>query len=376
MVLEINDRIRVRKLQYFDGFTIHRKYDSIGSTFKFNFTFNPNNPEHKEFACVGHVHIAYLRDEGDLLMTGYILVEEFTDAPQEKMVSIQGYSLPGVLQDCEIPTGEPSSWFVTAKGYAKYVVNKIWPGTLQSDQLSLREIAQKMINPFNLQMSVDSSVAADMDKKFDETTAKETQSIKSYLCELAAQKNIVITDNPKGQVVFTRPRSGQKPIYHFDRSKGDIPGTTMKLTFNARQMHSHIRVVQQQDRDSELPANEFLLENPYIPLVFRPHVTVQSSGNADDTEQSARNVLSKELKGLRLVIETDVWRISNKLWEPGQIISVTNPYLYLYKKEEWFIEEVILTGDAEKKTASLVCVLPCVYDGTTPRYIWEGINLH
>jgi len=376
MILEINDRIRVRKLNYFENFQILMKYDSLGSSFKFNFFFDPDNIEHKEMACIGHYHIAKLKEGNETLMTGFILSTVFDDSPEAQLAVVGGYSLPGVLQDCEIPIGDPASWIKTPKVYSREVMDKTWPTTWQSDSLSLKEIAQKMLNPFGLSMVIDDSVKAAMDEKYDETTAKEKQSIKSYLCELAAQKNIIITDDEFGRVVFIRPFSNQTPFYHFDRNSGIIPGTKFVLSFNGQAMHSHIRVFQQQDQDEEIPSIENQVENPYVPFVFRPHVDVQNCGDADNTLNAARNVLSKELKNLTLTIETDRWHINGKLFRPGQIISVTNKYVYLYKKANWFIEEVTLNGDAKKMTATLKCVIPEVYNGKDPEYLFKGINLH
>ncbi len=373
MELIVYDRIRNRKLVFFQGFEICMKYDSIGSTFRFDFFFDPNNNEHKELACVGHFHIVYLYEGTELLMTGYVLSQVFNDYPETKLVSIAGYSLPGVLQDCEIPIGEPTSWIDKAKGYARHVINKIWPGTLQSDGLSLKEIAQKMLNPFNLTMVIDPSVAAAMNEIYDETTARQAQTIKSYLAELAAQKNIVITDDQFGRVVFTRPATSQKPIFHFE---SNIPGTSMSMAFSGQGMHSHIRMVQQQDVDEGIPASESQVENPYVPFVFRPHVAIQSSGDADDTEQAAKNALARELKDFTLTVETDRWFIGNKVIRPGKMITVLNPNVYLYKKSSWFIEEVTLKGNASETTAVIKCVQPCVYDGTVPQYLFKGINLH
>lgn len=375
MVLEINDRIRVRRLEFFQNFEVQLKYDSIGSAFRFDYLFDPDNIEHKEMSCVGHYHIVQLRHAGKLLMTGFALNNHFDDSPQKKLSRITGYSLPGVLQDCEIPFGEPSSWLDSTKSYAKRIINKIWPGTLQSDGLSLQEIAEKIIAPFELQMVVDSTVAADMLKPYEETTAKEKQSAKSYLCELAAQKNIIVTDDEFGRIVFTRPKPNRTPVFHFERN---IPGTSMSLDFNGAGMHSSIKVYQQQDVDEEIPASENKIDNPYVPFVFRPHVVTQNSGEADDTLNAARNILSKELKNLVLTIETDRWgvRSDGKLLRPGDIITVKNPNVYLYNKSEWFIEEVHLKGSPSETTATIKCVPPEVYNGQTPKYLFSGINLH
>lgn len=373
MVLEIFDRIRVRKIKFFDGFEIHSKYDSLGSTFKFDFLFNPNDPEHKEMACVGHYHVATLKEGDETLMTGFILSQVFNDSSEATLVSIAGYSLPGVLQNCEIPFGDPSSWIKTQREYNKKFLLGTWPTTLQSDGSSLKSIVEKILFPFDLKMVISSTVKDLMDETYDETTAQEKQTAKSYICELAAQKNIIVTDDQFGRVVFTRPAQNQTPIFHFEKN---IPGTKMSFAFNGEGMHSHIKVYQQQDIDEEIPPSENMVENPYVPFVFRPHVAVQTSGDANDTENAARNVLSRELKNIILTIETDRWKINNKLLRPGQTISVKNPNVYLYNKSNWFIEEVTLKGNAKEATAVLKCVLPCIYDGSTPTYLFEGINLH
>jgi len=96
-----------------------------------------------------------------------------------------GYSLPGVLGDCEIPP-------------------TLYP--LQSNSLSLTEIANKLISPFKdnygLEMIVDSAVQSKMSKVFDTSTASESQSIADYLIELASQKDIVITHELDRAVVL------------------------------------------------------------------------------------------------------------------------------------------------------------------------------
>jgi prophage tail gpP-like protein len=376
MVLEIYDRIRVRRLTYFTNYEIHMKYDSIGSTFKFDYYFDPNNPEHKELSCVGHYHIATLKEGDRTLMTGFILSIVFDDHSEEQLVSISGYSLPGVLQDCEVPFGTINDWFAKKRPVIiNNIVNNTWPGTLQSNGLSLREVAEKILNPFQLTMVIDPSVAADMEKPYDETTAKESQTAKSYICELAAQKNIIVTDDEFGRVVFTRPKK-KKAILQFVRGDKAIPGTKMNLAFNGQGMHSHIKAIQQNDIYEDIPTSNALVDNQYVPFVFRPHVCVQNSGDANDTIQAAKNVRAKELKNMPLTIETDRWGVNGVIFRVGDFVEVTNPKLYLYKASSWFIEELTLKGDPEKAVATMHCVVPEVYTGEEPAYIFKGINLH
>lgn len=351
MVLKINDRIRNRVVNFWNGYQLSLKYDSVASAFSFNFYFNHENPEHKELACIGHYHECTVEHNGERVLTGYILSEGFADSSIKKMVAIGGYSLPGVLEDCEIP---PS----------------LYP--LQSDGLTLREIAQKLISPFSLKMVVDPSVAAKMDSVLEKSTAKESQNIKSYLTELASQKNIIISHNEYGNLVFTESKANKKPILNFD---GGLPFTSMELTFNGQSMHSHITVIKQADSDGG-NAGEFTVKNPYVPFVYRPKVVTQSSGDDNDTEKAANNILAEELKNFKLTIITDRWEVDGKILKPNNVISVTNPKISLYKSTDWFIESIDFTGDEKQTIAKLNCVIPEVYNGKTPEYIFKGINIH
>jgi prophage tail gpP-like protein len=360
MILKINDRFKNRTVDFFNEFTLNLVHDSVGSTFGFSFYFDPNNPEHKELACVSHYHEVQLEHNNELLLTGYLTSQRFKHSAVKELASFGGYSLPGVLDDCEIPTS-------------------LYP--LQSDGLTLKEIAEKLIKPFNLKMEIDSSVLDRMNKKFDTSNASESQTIKSYLTELATQKKIIISHNEKGELLFTESKTNKAPLIEFDGREGKttgtiIPATSMELDFNGQGMHSHITLQKQASQDGG-NAGEQTIRNPYvIGSVFRPTVKSQSSGDDNDTELAARQALSKELKGMRLVIELDRWEINGKIIKPNNIITVINPEIYIYKKTEWFIESVSFTGNEKENTCTLNCVIPEVYSEKVPVSIFSGINLH
>lgn len=351
MILKINDRIRNRKVQYFDKFNLNLKYDSMGSTFDFSMYYNPDNPEQKDMLCVGHDHIATLEHNGQLLLTGYILSQVFNDGEKKELAQLGGYSLPGVLEDCQI---SPDSY------------------PLQNDGLTLREITRKLIAPFGLQMVVAGNVSAEMDKAYEKTTAEPTQTIKDYICSLASQRNIIVTHNEKGHLIFTKANVDQMPILNYD---GQIPFTKMSLQFNGQGMHSHIWVIKQADSKGG-NAGQSMVRNPYVPFVYRPLVAIQNSGDDVDTEEAAKNILAGELQNLRLVIESDRWDIQGKVIVPNKLITVKNDDIYLFKKSTWFIEQVDYVGSEAAQTLKMTCCLPEVYSGRTPTYLFKGINLH
>lgn len=357
MILKINDRIRTRGVEFFNGFTLKLQYDSAASSFVFEAYFNPANIEHKEMFCIGHYHKVTLEHNGELLLTGNLISETFKVGSSKGMDNFGGYSLPGILQDSNIP---PS----------------LYP--LQSDNLTLREISTKLLKPFGITMVVHSSVSELMDKAYEKTTAEATSSILDYLTSLANQKNIVITHDEKGRLVFTRANTERTPILHFSTPlESTIPFTEMSLSFNGQGMHSHIHVIKEPDESGEGNAGESVLRNPYvISSVYRPRVIIQNSGTDIDTDKAARMALGSELKNLKLVITTSTWELNGKIIKPNNLITVINPDVYLFRKSTWFIEAIEFKSTNKEITATLTCCLPEVYNDEPVEYLFKGINLH
>lgn len=350
MILKINGH----NLNYFNSFTLNLVYNSVASSFSFNFVFEPANELHRSLFKPGTYHKCVLEHNGEVLITGIILSHSFSLSDTKEAASLAGYSLPGVLEDCEIPT-------------------TLYP--LQSDGLSLRQIAEKFIKPFNLKLVVENensntpyykSVSDKADEKIEVSTAYETQSIKEYLNEIAAQKNVTLSHDSSGNLLLTRAKTNLKPLMEFN---GNIPGTKIALSFDGQSMHSIITVQKQADSDGG-NAGESSVNNPYA-SVYRPKVLSQTSGTDINTQEAARNALGYELAKIRLTITTDRWEINGKIIKPNNIVSVQSDELYLYKKSNWFIESISFTGNESSTTAVLTCVLPEVYNNSTPKNIFN-----
>lgn len=349
MELKIFDRITNMTVEFFGKFDVNLRYNSIGSDYSFEIFFNPDNENHKTLCHPARYNLAKLYHEGELLMTGFILSQSFSEAPVPDLSKFAGYSVPGVLEDSQIPTSA-------------------YP--LQSDGLTLRQIATKLLRPFDIRMDVDDSVSSLMDEVYDKTTADATQSVADYLNTLASQKDIILSHTERGHLLFTKAKADMKPSFHFD---GNMPGTTIGMVFNGRGMHNQITVIKQADKDGG-NAGEYTILNPYVPTdttAFRPKVIVQNSGTDNDTEKVARQALAKELTSVVLTITTDRWVIDGKVVKPNMVISVTSPGNFIYKKTNWFVESVNLSGDPKQTTAVLTCVPVEVYNGKQPVNIFE-----
>lgn len=360
MILKINHRISndngdkgIVTVKYFNSFNLNLKYDSVGSTFSFDFYFDPKNKSHAELACVSHYHEAIVEHNGRRLLTGFILSQAFKKSSVKNLVKITGYSKPGVLEDCEIPTS-------------------LYP--LQTDGLSLTQITKRLIAPFRLELKVEDVASADasqgVQQKADATikksTASESKNIKSYITDLAAQRNINVTHDEYGRLVFTEAKVNQKPLFHI--GDGGVPTDSIEMVFNGQGIHSHITIIKEADADGG-NAGEYTIRNPYSPVaaVFRPKVINASSGDDITIEEAARRALADELKNISLVFTTDRWEIDGVPILPNNIITAYCPEVFLYRKTEWFIEEVNLVGDEKKTVATVKCVPPEVYSKKVPK---------
>ncbi|MCK4883267.1 MAG: hypothetical protein KAS30_00210, partial [Candidatus Diapherotrites archaeon] len=179
MILKIKNHY---VLEFFNKLSFTWKYDAVASTFAFSMYFDPDDANHKELLKPGHFHQCTVEHNGETLLTGFLMNQTFTSRAAKQLSSVSGYSLPGVLEDCQI---HPS----------------LYP--LQSDGKTLREIAQKLISGvFPFKIEIDPSVASKMDEVYEKTTASETQTVKAYLSGLAAQKNIILSHTEKGNLLF------------------------------------------------------------------------------------------------------------------------------------------------------------------------------
>lgn len=346
MLLKINGK----NVEFFNRFNLSLIYNAVASAFSFDYVYEPDNPLHKEIFKPGSFFPCTVEHNGELLITGTTLSDSKTFGPTSELASLAGYSKTGLLQDCKIP---PS----------------LYP--LQSDGLSLKQIAEKLIKKFGIKLIVENQKATtayykDVDEIVKEllstSTAYETQSIQEYLTEIAVQKNVLLTHDEKGNLVLTRAKTDLDPIMDFN---GNAPGTTITLSFDGQGMHSHITVQKQADSDGG-NAGEFTITNPYVP-VYRPDVITQTSGSDVDTELVARNALAAELSKIKLTIQTDRWEIGGKIIRPNNTISVVAPHLGLYEKKKWFIESVNFVGDQTKAVATINAVVLEAYNNQNPK---------
>ncbi len=322
--------------EFFSGFDVTLSFDAIASKFNFFAFFDPANNDQKKLFLPLSGKSVELFHQDEFLFKGVILNTKFQKNQTWKTVNISGYSKSGVLEDCNIPTS-------------------VYP--LESNNLSLVDIAKKLCKPFGISVVVDDSIASRANKSFKKTIAKESDTIKGYLARLAMERNLIITHTVDGDVFITKANTDQAVSWVYSATDDKV--ISINASINGQKMHSEITSIRQASIASE-NAGQATKNNIYVDS-FRPAVKVQSSGSDSDTSDSAISFILSELKSINFAIEYQGF-----IHKPNEIISVKEPFIYLYNDTKLFIESVRIIGDNKQFKSQLTCVLPEIYSNSLP----------
>jgi prophage tail gpP-like protein len=324
------------RVTHFNSFELSLKFNAIASSFGTNFYFDPTKESHKELLRPGTYQNCKLFHEGELLLNGTILSSEFVSEPEAKSVSIGGYSKAGILEDCTIPV-------------------ELYP--LQTDGLSVLDIAKRLCGYFGIKVT-DKSGSNLITKQIEESNAKEDQTIKKYLADLAAQRNVVLGHDNAGNVVFTRANVNGTPLFKIDEATDYL---SAKLSFDGQGMFSSTTVLKEADDKPDSEPAQATETNNLVRNIDRPRVVVQSTGDEFDTKEAAKMAVNSNKKGVKLIISLDKWELDGVMVKPNNLIRVQIDDLFLFNPVNFFIESVNFVDNPEGKSAELTCVLPEVY---------------
>ena len=333
-------KVNGKRIERFNDINVVLKFDSVASTFTFVYWFDPNDTEVADISALGGYARAEIFDGDNLLITGTILSHSHADASEKTLSQVSGYSLPGVLEDCEIPVSA-------------------YP--LQAQGKSLADLSRQLIKPFGLDLVVNPDVQGAVSTAIVSTAAEPTSTVKAYLATLASHRNVILSHDNRGRLLLTRAGAKQPPYANIE------PGTytSMSLSFNGQSMHSEITAIKQASAGGG-NAGQFTVTNPYV-TGFRPRVVIQDSGDDNTTRSVAEKALANEVSQITLNITFSSWYLAGELLTPNKVVSVQNTEIGIKNKTNWFIESVTLMGNETSQTAQIQCVLPQVYNGQVAR---------
>ncbi|MDA3816943.1 MAG: hypothetical protein PF486_06160 [Prolixibacteraceae bacterium] len=317
-------RLIIEGKEYF-GFTIDNlslPYNTIASSFSFS-GLDDYSPIPLQYPEVK------IYNDDDLILTGYIVNQKYAASERPHLISVSGYSKSGILEDCTIPLSAMP---------------------MECDNMSLREICNKLLPLYNIKFTMEKVVLPLMNKKFEKVNFDYDKSIKTIIVNLAKERGVYVNHLTDGYVHFTDSSSDNlEVVEHFE----DYGVKSMSLNVNGQSMHRYITVVAPADEEGVVNG-EHTIENPYI-NVEKHIIKKLDDGSSMDVKEYARFSLGLELRSIYLKINT------TKFVKSGQIISVKSDKLKIPKDTIFFIERTYAKTDPAGDYYELSCVLKDCY---------------
>lgn len=293
--------------------------------------------------------------------TGTVVSIEPEVSPEASTVTVSGYALPGVLQDCS----PPASAF-----------------PLEYSGMTLLQIAQNVCGFFGFTAVMDDSVE-DVDpfvakkrkrgprggrgkrgNKFDRVALEPGDDVHGFLTGLAQKRGLVMRDRPNGDLLFLDSAHALGPVANF--TSGEAPLKRVTPTFNPQEYYSEITGFIPPKNGK--PGTSITERNPYLTDVVRPHSFKLEDTEAADGPAAIVAKLGRMFANMvSWQIEVPTWRTPNEeLWEPNTTITLLAPEAMLFNRTELLIRSVSLKQDANSETATLTLCLPGAFDGAVP----------
>ena len=327
---------------------IDLQLDSL-STIDFGAPFDSSRREMRDtFRPLSYRPLAAKVDGKDLFQGRLIGVLPFKDAGVSR-VRVNGYALPGVLDDCPAP-------------------EDILP--IEFKGLGLEAIANQLAKPFDLGVQFD----ADEGAKFPKAKIEVSGGNLAFLTDLAQQRDLVIGNTPAGKLLFQQSVAPGNPIARL--TDDEQPVTSIAPTYGPQAYYSQITGFSETKRGRV--GSRFTVQNTRLPGVLRPFNFLLKDTAPADVPAAVRAKVGRMFANAASVsVEVATWRDpQGDLWKPNTTLTLLAPDLMIYRESEFLIRGVTLRQNAAASTATLNLVLPGAFSGQVPPSLpWdEGLS--
>jgi prophage tail gpP-like protein len=333
-----------KRYRFWEGVTINRSMDSM-DTVSFGAPFDPDAPGFRETFRPFSFKPVNITVGGDPLFTGTMININPVLENDRKSISVSGYSLPGVLNDCMAPASA-------------------FP--LEFDGQGLREISTTLSSLFG----IDVDFTTDQGAIFDRVGLEPTKKVLGFLADLAKQRNLVISSTPLGKLLFQQSVSVGSPVAVL--RQGESPVLFVSPAFNPQDYYSHI--VGLESVFMGLAGGQFTVKNPRLEGVIRPFTfTLPDTIEADiqrATEAKAGRMFGNAVS---YTLRVDTWRDPlGKLWTPNTTLKLIAPGAMIYNEYEFIIRSISFQRERSTNTATLNLVIPGSFSGKIPEVLpWD-----
>lgn len=276
---------------------------------------------------------------GIVLFTGTAVSVVPIQERTQRVMTVSGYSKPGVLQDCTAPASS-------------------FP--IEFNDQGLREIAQTLCKPFGIGVDFQ----ADQEDVFEQVALQAEEKVFDFLVKLAKQQDTIIASTSDGRLLFWKGVETGEPVARL--IQGFSPLLSVTPFFSPQDYYSSITGIRDVLIGSE--GTQVTVPNSRLLGVIRP-ITFSAG---DVTEAGLKKAVAARAGRMfgnmvSYTVTVDTWRDSSgALWEPNTIISVEASGAMIYKEYKFVIRTVEFNRTSREETASLNLVIPGSFNGKVP----------
>ena len=326
-----------QEFRFWDSIKITRNIDTF-DTFAFGAPYDPKTSLLRDvFIPLSYKPIEITIDD-ELLITGTILPVNPTLSESNNSVSISGYAIPGVLNDCSI-------------AFDKY--------PLEFNNQTLEQIAGTIAAFFKIQVVFTEESGAAFERVAITTGKKPL----TFLIELAKQRGFLLSNNAKGNLVFFKAASTGLTT---TLKQGHTPLTSIEPEINPQQFYSSVTGLAPDFLGGD--AESVTINNPFLKNINRPFVYKADDELTGADLQNAVKWKAGLMFASAIKYRANVQGLRDErgdVWKPNTFINLTAPGVMINKETTFLIKSVDLDRGSSD-TASLSLVLPEAYQGKIP----------
>ncbi len=341
---EVAVSIEKERFRFWSGLTLTRSMDTV-DTLESSAPFEPSNADFKRIFTPFSYKPISVSVGTKPLFTGTILVSLPRLVADRKTVTVSGYSLPGVMNDTNIPASA-------------------FP--LEFNGQGLQDIATTVARYFGLGVEFTDQQGP----VFDTVAAEPTEKAFAFLTKLAQQRNFVISSTPRGKLLFQRSVSPGSPVARL--SQGVAPLVSVIPQFKPQAYYSSITGLA--PAVIGVSGSQHTVENPRLKGVIRPHTFKADDTDNGDVKEAVEAKMGRMFaNSVKYRAELSTWRDTlGNLWEPNTTITLLAEGAMIYSEYEFIVRSVDLSRDEDRESAVLTLVLPGAFSGQAPEAMpWD-----
>lgn len=334
-----------QKIEQFSGFSLNLSIDQLGAGISFNSPFFPEIKKYRDLFRPRKYQDVEAYIGGNKVFKGTMDLVNPLSTNQSNSVNIQCRSKTAIIVDCTFEKSDFPVQFSNAK---------------------LDEIVNSVINKFGLTSVFPLGPGA----LFELAGPKSpTETIFSFLQNLARQRKFLMNQNAAGNLVFDTANSNNTPVANFKEGQQGV--TVSDGKYDGTKMFSSFDVFGQERGKTN---NHGRIVDPTMEGIIRPKsITANGTNSANIIDSATWAATAAIAAAINIPLSVEGWRRPDgELWAVNEIITLFAPSLMIYKPYNFLIKAATLSDLPSAKTTALTLTIPGAYTGILPEvYPWD-----